>query len=227
MTNGRSWFTLFVYYFLVDHNLPLVDHDLPWSPCHYFLPIYPMNGRSTLTNGQSWFTFHSFFSKNVVLFSIRYVLWTVARNWPCTRKVDFFHQKAVTYSRCCSRICAISLPEFHIFADMFSLTRFFHKKGVNLNFLRQNKYDKIRPIISYKRQNLVNTNTKRAQIVSQNPQKSTTRLLPTSFRTIVRRYWFRLIPPLFLVQVSLKSPTTKMGGVPIKLLLISYNFCSG
>ena len=183
----------------VDQPWPTVNHDLPFI--HFLVKML-------------------FFFPSDMVYERSLVI-------DLAHEVDFFHQKAETYSRCCSRICAISLPEFHIFADMFSLTRFFHKKGVNLNFLRQNKYDKIRPIISYKRQNLVNTNTKRAQIVSQNPQKSTTRLLPTSFRTIVRRYWFRLIPPLFLVQVSLKSPTTKMGGVPIKLLLISYNFCSG
>ena len=33
------------------------------------------------------------------------------------------------------------------------------------------------------------THTKSAQIVLQNPQKNTTRSLPTSFRTLVRRYY--------------------------------------
>ena len=37
-------------------------------------------------------------------------------------------------------------PRISYFAHKFSLTRFFPKKGVNFNFLRQNKYDKVRPI---------------------------------------------------------------------------------
>ena len=74
------------------------------------------------------------------------------------------------------------------FALKFSLTRFFPKDVVNFNFLRQNKYDKIRPIISYNRHNVVNTDTKSAQIVLKSPQKNTIRFLPTSFRTLVRRY---------------------------------------
>ena len=37
-------------------------------------------------------------------------------------------------------------PRISYFAHKFSLTRFLPKKGVNFNFLRQNKYDKVRPI---------------------------------------------------------------------------------
>ena len=42
--------TSLVYYFSVDHNLPSVDHHLPYSPCQFFLHIYPMYGQSYLTN---------------------------------------------------------------------------------------------------------------------------------------------------------------------------------
>ena len=37
-------------------------------------------------------------------------------------------------------------PRISYFAHKFSLTRFLPKKGVNFKFLRQNKYDKVRPI---------------------------------------------------------------------------------
>ena len=42
--------TSLVYYLSVDHNLPSVDQHLPYSPCQFFLHIYPMYGRSYLTN---------------------------------------------------------------------------------------------------------------------------------------------------------------------------------
>ena len=145
-----------------------------------------MNGRSYLTNGRSWVTIH--FSEKLLCFSIRYGPWTVDRNLPCPPKVYIFHQKVETYSRCCPRISAIGLPGFHNFAHKFSLTRFFPQKGVNFNFFRQNKYDKIRPIISYRRHNLVNTHTKSTQIVLQSPEKNSTRFLPTFFRNIQRHY---------------------------------------
>ena len=64
-------------------------------------------------------------------------------------KEDIFHQKVETYFRCCQSICTIALPGFYIFAQTFSLTRFFPKKCVNFSFLRQNKYDEIRPIMSF------------------------------------------------------------------------------
>ena len=98
-----------------------------------------------------------------------------------------FHQKVETYFKCCPSI-SIGLQGFHIFAHKFSLTRFFPKQGVNFNFLRQKNFDKIRPIISYKRHNVVNTHTKSAQIVLRSSQKNTTRSPSASFRTIVRRY---------------------------------------
>ena len=60
MTNGRSWITLLVYYFSVNHNLPSIDLNLPWSPCHFCFTMYPMNGRSYLTSSRSWFTLNAF-----------------------------------------------------------------------------------------------------------------------------------------------------------------------
>ena len=122
--------------------------------------------------------------------SIRYGAWTVDRYSPCPPRVDHFHQKVESYSRCFPSICAIGLLGFHIFALKFSLDHFFPKKVVNFNLLRQNKHDKIHPIISYKWHNFVNTHTKSVQMVLQSPQKNTTRSLPTSFRTLVRRYLF-------------------------------------
>ena len=74
------------------------------------------------------------------------------------------------------------------FRSQVVLTRFFSKQGVKFNFLRQNKYAKSRPIINYKRHNVVNTHTSSLQIMLQSPQKNNTRSLPTSFRTLVRRY---------------------------------------
>ena len=54
-----------MYYFSVNHNLPSIDLNLPWSPCHFCFTMYPMNGRSYLTSSRSWFTLHAFLSKNI------------------------------------------------------------------------------------------------------------------------------------------------------------------
>ena len=54
------------------------------------------------------------FSVKRFLFPIRYGPWTVDRNLPFLPKLDIFHQKVETYSRCCPSI-SIGLPEFHYF----------------------------------------------------------------------------------------------------------------
>ena len=144
-----------------------------------------------------------------VIFFFLYTLWSVDHNLPSSQYsakiVSFFltilsmngrsyftlptkgwylPPKVETYSRCCPSICTIA-PGFHIFDQKFSLTRFFPKKCVNFSLPRQKIHDKIRSIISYKRHNY--TYKKCADCVTK-PPKNTTRSLPTSFQTLVRRY---------------------------------------
>ena len=96
------------------------------------------------------------------------------------------------------------------FRSQVVLTRFFSKQGVKFNFLRQNKYAKSRPIINYKRHNVVNTHTSSLQIMLQSPQKNTTRSLPTSFRTLVRRYFKFSRFSLFIYTLMIKSLISKL-----------------
>ena len=151
----------------VDHNLLTVDHNLLCSQCSTKIVSFFFTIWSM--NGQSYFTLPT-------------------KGW-------YFPPKVETHSRCCPSICTIA-PGFHIFDLKFSLTRFFPKKCVNFSLPSQNKYNKIRSIISYKRHNVI-IHTKSAQIVLQSPQKNTTRSLPTSFRTLVRRYYY-----ICIIQIS-------------------------
>ena len=125
---------------MVDHNWLAVDHDLPFS-CTTSRSIMIYLDRHVIfyflytlcTVDHTWQTvdldlpFMHFFGKKS-LFSVRYGPWTVDRNLPCPPKVDLFHQKVETSSRCCPTICAISLAKFHIFVHKFSLTRFSPKR---------------------------------------------------------------------------------------------------
>ena len=107
----------------VDHNLLTVDHNLPCS--QYSAKIVSFFLTIWSMHGRSYFTLPT-------------------KGW-------YFPPKVETYSRCCPSICTIA-PGFYIFDQKFSLTRFFPKKCVNFSLPRQNKHDKIRSIISYKRQ---------------------------------------------------------------------------
>ena len=117
-----------IFFFLytlwsVDHNLLTVDHNLPCS--QYSAKIVSFFLTIWSMHGRSYFTLPT-------------------KGW-------YFPPKVETYSRCCPSICTIA-PGFYIFDQKFSLTRFFPKKCVNFSLPRQNKHDKIRSIISYKRQ---------------------------------------------------------------------------
>ena len=61
-------------------------------------------------------------------------------------KGGHFSPKSWNISRMLPKHMCDRPPRISYFAHKFSLTRFFPKKGVNFNFLRQNKYDKVRPI---------------------------------------------------------------------------------
>ena len=86
-----------------------------------------------------------FFSKAVIFFpsdmvSERSIVIYLAH------KGGHFSPKSWNISRMLPKHMCDRPPRISYFAHKFSLTRFFPKKGVNFNFLRQNKYDKAPPI---------------------------------------------------------------------------------
>ena len=81
------------YHFTVDHNLPTVDHDLPWSPYNFFPSDIPYDRSIIIEQGLIVIYHPGIFSAKHCLFCVRNSPWTVDHNLPSIPQLDISHQK--------------------------------------------------------------------------------------------------------------------------------------